>query len=184
MKHPSRKQFSATLLIAAILVAVTALKNNLALAGETNSSAKAIVADSAKKDFTPVGFDVLASYNFEVPDGPSTNKTETADAQIPAKVKAFDKKKVSLTGFMLPLKVESGTVTEFLLLKDQSMCCYGATPKITEWVSVKTGPKGFKSVMDQPITIQGTLHIGAVRENGYLIAIYLMDGEKLAGPTN
>ncbi len=176
MKQSPSKQFLAGLHAATILFFVC--PGNL-FAGETNSPA-AKTAD-AKSDFTSVGFDLLASYNFEMPDGPSTNKTETADAQIPDKVKAFNKKKVSMTGFMLPLKVESGTVTEFLLMKDQSMCCFGATPKITEWVSVKTGAKGFKSVMDQPVTIQGTLRVGAMRENGYLIGIYSMDAEKLAG---
>lgn len=140
--------------------------------------------NETKDGCVPVGFDLLASYNFDVPDGASTNKTDSADAQIPAKVKAYDKRKVSITGFMLPLKVESGAVTEFLILKDQSMCCYGATPKITEWVSVKTSGKGFKSIMDQAISIQGMLHVGAIRENGYLIGIYSMDAEKLIGPAN
>ena len=180
MKHQRAKKIPARLLTAAIFILTVAVENNFALADETNSPATTSTA--SKTDFASIGFDLLASYNFEVPDGPSTNKTETADAQIPAKVKAFDKKKVSMTGFMLPLKVEGGTVTEFLLLKDQSMCCYGATPKITEWVSVKTGAKGFKSVMDQTITIQGTLHVGAMRENGYLIGIYSLDAEKLIGP--
>ena len=175
MKHSPSKEISTGLHATAILFFVCL---GGSFAGETNSPATTV---ALKTDFTPVGFDLLASYNFEVPDGPSTNKTETADAQIPDKVKAFDKKKVSMTGFMLPLKVESGTVTEFLLLKDQSMCCFGAMPKITEWVSVKTGAKGFKSVMDQPVTIHGTLRVGAMRENGYLIGIYSMDGEKLVG---
>jgi len=168
------------ILAAFILVSAVLFANNLALAADTNVSATA----AGKTDFPPVGFDLLASYSFTVPDGPSTNGTDSADTQIPAKVKAFDKKKVSLTGFMLPLKVDNGTVTEFLLLKDQSMCCYGATPKITEWVSVKTGAKGFKSVMDQTVTIHGTLHVGGMWENGYLIGIYSLDAEKLVGPVN
>ena len=177
MKRSPSKKFSAALHVATIFFFVCIA---ISLAAETNSPATKTT--DPRTDFTAIGFDLLASYNFEVPDGPSTNKTETADAQIPDKVKAFDKKNVSMTGFMLPLKVESGTVTEFLLLKDQSMCCYGATPKITEWVSVKTGGKGFKSIMDQTITIQGTLHVGAMRENGYLIGIYSLDAERLAGP--
>ena len=65
-------------------------------------------------------------------------------------------------------------------MKDQSMCCYGNVPKITEWISVKTTGKGVKPIMDQPVNIQGNmLHVGAMRENGYLVGIYGMDGEKL-----
>ena len=130
-----------------------------------------------------MGFDKLASYNFDVPDDePVTNKTagpDKVDEQIPSTVKAFNHKKVFIKGFMLPLKVDNGVVTEFLILKDQSMCCYGNVPKITEWVSVKTASKGIKPVMDQPVSIEGTLHVGAMRENGYLVGIYQMDGEKM-----
>jgi hypothetical protein len=133
--------------------------------------------------YQTVGFDKLASYNFEVlDDAPVTNLTATADKaddQIPAAVKAFNSKKVSIRGFMLPLKVEGGKVTEFLIMKDQSMCCYGATPKITEWVSVKLSGRGIKPIMDQPVSMEGTLHVGAMRENGYLVGIYQMDGDKL-----
>ncbi|MDB6109102.1 MAG: hypothetical protein JWR69_852 [Pedosphaera sp.] len=133
--------------------------------------------------YPAVGFDKLASYNFDLSDdGPVTNQTaavDKADEQIPALVRAFNQKKVSIKGFMLPLKVENGVVTEFLIMKDQSMCCYGNVPKITEWVSVKTASKGVKPIMDQPVSIQGTLHVGAMRENGYLVGIYQMDGEKL-----
>ena len=85
---------------------------------------------------------------------------------------------------MLPLKVEGGLVTELLIMKDQSMCCYGNVPKITEWVNVKTSGSGIKPIMDQPISILGTLHVGAMRENGYLIGIYQMDGEKVVDSGN
>jgi hypothetical protein len=138
---------------------------------------------TAVDGYSFVGFDKLASYNFEVPDdAPVTNKTagpDKADEQIPSTVKAFNRQKVSIKGFMLPLKVEGNVVTEFLILKDQSMCCYGNVPKITEWVSVKTTGKGVKPIMDQPVNIEGTLHVGAMRENGYLVGIYQLDGDKL-----
>jgi hypothetical protein len=142
-----------------------------------------VKAQEKAGDLLTVGFDKLASYNFDIPDdAPVTNQTATvdkADEQIPANVKAFNQKKVSIKGFMLPLKVQDGSVTEFLIMKDQSMCCYGNVPKITEWVSVKTTGKGVKPIMDQAVSIQGTLHVGAMRENGYLVGIYQMDGEKL-----
>jgi hypothetical protein len=104
------------------------------------------------------------------------------EALIPAKVKALDKKSVALKGFMLPLKVEGGLVTEMLIMKDQSMCCYGTVPKIHEWVSVKMAEKGVKPLMDQAVTLYGKLYVGEMRENGYLTGIYRMDGEKMAAP--
>ncbi len=132
-----------------------------------------------------VGFDKLASFTYDMPDE-SLGKPETvrtnAPTQIPKTVLALDKQRVALSGFMLPLKVEGGLVTELLLMKDQSMCCYGAVPKITEWVSVKMTTKGIKPVMDQPVTLHGQLKVGEIRENGFLVGIYAMDGEKMIGP--
>jgi hypothetical protein len=83
---------------------------------------------------------------------------------------------------MLPLKVEGGLVTELLIMRDQSMCCYGVQPKINEWVSVKMARVGVKPIMDQPVTLFGKLRVGEMRENGYLVGIYALDGEKMEAP--
>ena len=113
--------------------------------------------------------------------GPATAETAKAEEedQIPASVRKFNKKRVALEGFMLPLKVEDGLVTELLVMRDQSMCCFGSVPKINEWVSVRMTGKGVDPVMDEPVTLYGTLKVGEVRENGYLVGIYEMDGERL-----
>jgi hypothetical protein len=165
--------------------------------------ATATVATATSADLTPaatnskpaegtyplVGFDRLSGYSIEISDellGPVTNNfdaiTAKTEALIPKTVKAFDQKRSAIKGFMLPLKVEGGLVTELLIMKDQSMCCYGAMPKIHEWVSVKMTGKGVKPLMDQPVTLFGTLHIGEMRENGYLVGIYRMDGERMQAP--
>ena len=108
-------------------------------------------ARSAEPAFALAGFDILSSYNIEISDellGPVTNDVAAISAKtealIPAKVKSLDQKRVALKGFMLPLKVEGGLVTEMLIMKDQSMCCYGTVPKIHEWVSIKMTDKGVK----------------------------------------
>jgi hypothetical protein len=130
-----------------------------------------------------------AGYTFEVSDevmGPITNDlaaaAEKTNAKIPNTVKAYDQKKVALRGFMLPLKVEGGLVTEMLIMKDQSMCCYGAAPRINDWVSVRMKNKGVRPTMDLPVTLRGTMRVGEMRENGYLVGIYSMDGEEMDAP--
>ena len=142
-------------------------------------------------DYLAAGFDKLSGYSFEVSDellGPITNEVAAAlatvktDAMIPKSVHELNNKRVALKGFMLPLKVEGGVVTELLIMKDQSMCCYGSAPKINEWVSVKMQGKGVKPLMDQPVTLFGTLRVGESRENGYLIGIYRLDGERMEVP--
>ena len=137
-------------------------------------------------DYSLLGFDRLASFAYEVPDDPITEpkaKKILESNEIPESIKKFDGQKVALKGFMLPLKVEDGLITELLILRDQSLCCYGAVPKINEWVSVRMpGNKGVKPIMDVPVTIFGTLKVGEVLENSYLVGIYEMDGERLDGP--
>ena len=56
-------------------------------------------------------------------------------------------------------------------------------PKITEWVNVRMIGKGVKPIMDEPVTVCGTFHVGDVRERGDLVGIYRLDAEKLLGPT-
>jgi hypothetical protein len=143
-----------------------------------------------KADYLPISFEKLSGFRFVVTEGiadgtkdPVTASLKTAE-QIPAHVKALDKKDVALKGFMLPVRLEGGRVKEFLLLQNQSMCCYGVPPKISEWVNVRVAGKGVKPIMDEPITVCGVLHVGELRENGYLTGIYRMDGDKLAMPAD
>ena len=153
----------------------------------TNSIVAPTPGKAAKVgEYVEVGFDRLANFSFEMPEGlqptNSVNKATKSNDQIPADVKFFDQKKVALKGFMLPLKVDDGVVTEMLIMKDQSMCCYGAVPRINDWVSVKMKNGGVRSVMDQPVTLYGKLHVGEMLENGYLVGIYELDGDKMEEP--
>ncbi len=103
------------------------------------------------------------------------------EAQIPATIKAFDNKTVAIRGFLLPLKMDEGLAIEFLLMRDQNLCCFGAVPKINEWIHVRT-EKGVKPVMDQPITVLGRLRVGEIRENGCLTGLFQLEAEKIYGP--
>ena len=143
------------------------------------------------QEFLHVGFDRLSGFEIEIEIGddqyqPSTNQVDeptlTAQEQIPETILGLNGKPIALKGFMLPLKVVGGLVTEMLIMKDQSMCCFGVTPQIHEWVSVTMVDQGVKPIMDQPVTLFGTLKVGEMRENGYLVGIYALDGTDMAGP--
>lgn len=143
-------------------------------------AAPAAAAGSPDQPLT-IGFDKLSGFAYTVPDGPvDTNQVAGAASQIPGPVRALDRQFVSLKGFMLPLKVEKGQVTELLLMRDQSMCCYGVVPKINEWVAVKMVGGGVKPVMDTAVTLYGTLKVGEIYEGGYLVGIYALDGERMS----
>jgi hypothetical protein len=130
----------------------------------------------AADEVLPVGFDQLASYEFTAPE--SEAKAAEAEKQIPDRIRELDAKQVTVTGFMLPVKMDAGLVTEFLLVKDPAMCCYGVMPKVTEWVVVKMVGKGVPPLMDVPVTFAGELKVGQLYEGGYLTGLYLLKGER------
>lgn len=133
-------------------------------------------------DYLNLGFDGLASFEYLAPDvavkGPIT-KPDVADKFIPDYIKTLDGKKVIIKGFMIPLLVKDGAVVELLMMRNQSTCCYGTPPKITEFISVKISGKGVPALMDVPVNLAGTFHVGTERANGFITEIYRMDGEKL-----
>ena len=150
--------------------------------GSTNFSA-AEIAKASSSD--AAGFDKLAGFPFKVTDdmvigtGDAQANSREIATQIPASVKALNEKEVSITGFMLPTKVDDGKATEFLLLKNQSMCCYGLTPNLNEYVSVRLTGQGVKPVMDRLITVSGKLHVGEMRQSRLLVGLYQLDGDKV-----
>jgi hypothetical protein len=138
-----------------------------------------------QQQFFPVSFEQLAGFRFIITDqildptkDPRAASTRTIE-QIPFTIKALDDRGVSVKGYMLPMKFNGPLATDFLLMRNQSMCCYGLAPNITEWVNVHMAGKGIKPIVDQPITVSGTFHVGEVRENGDLVGIYQLDGQKL-----
>ena len=130
-----------------------------------------------------LGFDKLAGFSYVVPEYTGTTPPPAPNTnQIPATVRALDGKTVAVKGFMLPLKVKDGKVQEMLLMRDQSMCCFGAVPKINEFLTVKMTGEGTRAVMDQAVTLVGKLKVGEFSENGYLLGIYQLDADRAEGP--
>lgn len=136
--------------------------------------------------YVEVGFEKLAGFDFPLTDslvkGTAQNTAlPTAPGQIPDDVRKLDGERAGIRGFLLPVKMDNGRVVEFLLMRDRSFCCYGAPPRINQWITVRMKNQGVKPVMDQAITVYGTLHVGEMRENGQLVGIYALDGDRVTG---
>lgn len=164
------------------LLAVLALAS-LVVASALRAAEAPAKAAAKGGDYETVGFDRLASFEFTAPAydqaAPAANPPPKGPDQIPGKIRELDGRKVSVTGFMLPVRMEDGLVKEFLLVKDPMMCCYGIMPRINEWVVVRMTGKGVAPLMDVPVSFLGTLRIGEMYENGYLTGIYLLEGERM-----
>jgi hypothetical protein len=126
-----------------------------------------------------VGFDALSGYEFDetaaAPDSTDARNT----SQVPEEILALDGREVAVKGFMLPLTFQGGLVTELLLMRDQSLCCFGVIPRINDWIHVSLQKPGVKAALDQPVTLLGTLHVGELYDNEILTSIYRMDGHQL-----
>ena len=174
MNSTARSLFRKSLVGAALLLTLAGLPLQAAEAPKG--------APEVEQGYLRLGFDRLAAYKFTPPafDAAADPKATppTGEDQIPATVKEWSGKKAIVTGFMLPVKMDNGLVTEFLLVKDPMMCCYGTVPNMNEWVVVKMS-KGVRPLMDVPISFYGQLKVGAMFENGYMTGIYQLDGEKM-----
>jgi hypothetical protein len=153
----------------------------------STNAAASTVAKLGSND--TAGFDKLAGFPFKVTDdmvigvGDALANSREITGQIPASVKALNDREVSITGFMLPTRVDGGKATEFLLLKNQSMCCYGLTPNLNEYVAVRLTGQGVAPVMDRLITVSGKLHVGEMRQSRLLVGLYQLDGDKVVAQT-
>jgi hypothetical protein len=135
---------------------------------------------SADDDELPmVGFDLLAGYDYEGNAAALGLDGSSEASAIPEPIRALDGRHVAIKGFMLPLRLQGGLVTELLLMRDQSLCCFGVIPRMNDWVGVTMAAPGVRALMDQPVIIYGRLHVGEIYDNGLLTRIYHMEGEEL-----
>lgn len=136
--------------------------------------------------YTKIAFSQLAGWTFTPPPQPLPPGTPPPDvlAQVPASIRRLDGKKVVLTGFMLPTKLEAGFATEFFFLSSSQLCCYGVTPTVNEWIAVKMKKEGLPAVQDVPMTLAGRLRVRAQWTDGILATIYELEGDGLLKTKN
>ena len=170
------------LILGALVVAIGVGLARAADAAADAGKPVVLAAPAIENGYLKLGFDQLASYAFVPPafDPAATPnaKPPSGEEQIPAAVKNWNGKKAILTGFMVPVKMEKGLVTEFLLMRNTMACCYGSVPNMNEWVIVKM-KKGVPPLMDVPVAFYGELKVGAMFENGYMTGLYELACERM-----
>jgi hypothetical protein len=137
-------------------------------------------------DYLQIGFNRLAAFQikviYQIIDPVRLTAVQKLNRPIPDFIKLLDSRKVALRGFMLPLKWENGSVKDFLLMRSRAFCCFGKTLEINELAYVHMDGAGVKSLMDQPLTVYGTFHVGEIVQHGRLNGIYSLDATKMDGP--
>ena len=141
------------------------------------------------EDHLDVGFETLGGYPFKLTKeqalaigGGDRAATDAMNAQVPDVIRQLDGKKVLLTGFMLPMKLEGGLTNEFLLVANSMLCCYGVVPPMNQWAVVTMKKGGVKPLQDVPVQVFGTLRVQPQIENGVLSTLYTLEAERMRQP--
>jgi hypothetical protein len=137
--------------------------------------------------YEPVRFDRLAGFVYlETPPGsePVTGDDGKAqpvgDEQIPAEVMALDGKKVTLRGHMIPIDFHKFSTNEFILVQAVPDCYFCSQPMPNEWIEVKTKDGSRVAYAgDEPVTVAGTLRVGAIFKGRYLESLYRLELDQL-----
>lgn len=136
-----------------------------------------------------VTWETLAHFPYDTPDieeevDPKL-RSKRKKIPIPDFVQQLNGIPIATYGFMIPLETdEKGEkATSFILARSQATCCYGIIPKMNEWMFVEMA-KGKKTeiMMDDPVTVFGTIEIGEKKEKDKGWSLYRMVSDKVIIP--
>ena len=119
-------------------------------------------------------------YPYEEPKGKPWELQEQFEKRVPGHIRKLNGTKVLLKGFMLPVETKKDKVTKFLLMADQSSCCFGKIPEPNEWVVVDmTAKEGGPILMDQLVEVGGKIEVEEKWEEGFFVGIFHIAAESL-----
>lgn len=150
----------------------------------TTGSATAELPPPDEDGYIPANFRTLAGFDYGLKalskDDAATTGGRERTQSIPENVMALDGRKVTVTGFMMPIEFSGGKVRSFLLMKNQLLCCFGIAPRLNDFVAVRVPEnKGIPSTQDVPVTAKGVLEVEEVVNNGIPLALYTMRADEV-----
>lgn len=147
---------------------------NLCLAGSPGSL---FSGDNSRMVFR-ISFKDLAG--FPITETIRNAKPGAVRGLLPNALLALDGQRVALVGFMLPTQLNKEKVTQFLLLRTRSACCFGVPPELNEMVEALAAKGPVTALMDTPVKVVGRLHVQEHREGTLLCSIYQIDVEDVS----
>jgi hypothetical protein len=102
---------------------------------------------------------------------------------IPNDVRALNGSLIKLRGFMIP-STQSDHITHFLLVPSLFNCCYGRPPAIQHTVAVNCLPGQWVNYSPAEIVAEGTLSVGEIKNEGYVVSLFQLIAKNLANAPN
>lgn len=91
---------------------------------------------------------------------------------MPDWLKNLNGKKVRIRGFMYPTFEASG-ITEFVLARDNQICCFGRNPKVYDLIGIKmANGKTTNYIPNRPFDVTGTFVIEKTSAEGEIFGLY------------
>ena len=144
------------------------------------AQAPAAVPKAGAGPVAELSFAQLASFVYRPPDPYAENPVPTKE-QIPAPIRALDGRRVSLEGYMVPIRTRGNRVETFSLSRFIGGCCFGRLPRMNESVEVSLAPgETAEYIPHGVILVTGRFSVGEEKdEYGYVTSIYRMVGESV-----
>ncbi len=100
---------------------------------------------------------------------------EDALKHFPSWLKALDGQRVRLRGFMYPTFQATG-IDQFVLARDNQICCFGRNPKVYDLVSVQMRDGVTTDyIQNRPFDVIGILRIDLLTEGGEPMGLYWLE---------
>lgn len=134
-----------------------------------------------KNGYREVRFELLTSYDYEWSQTTGiVAPGAIGGAQIPPEVRALDKAKVYVVGYMQPIDFDNSGVKTFLLTNYPGGCCFGMVPRLNEWVEVTlAGDERVEYSYFDAIEIFGALEVGEAKSGEVVTSLYRMTPDKV-----
>lgn len=163
-------------LVLAAAAALTAAPQVLVPAGEINA---------LKVEYPFVRFSQLMPMDAPPPPrhalGSAPRPVASTQSLIPTSARAFNNRKVSIRGYVVPVDVDRMGTREFVLSAHIDSCHFGVIGGPEEWVYVTMVPgRAIPNVGSTPVTVFGLLSVGEDVRDGVIDSVYRMRGDRVA----
>lgn len=100
---------------------------------------------------------------------------------IPADARAWNGRKVSIRGYVVPVDVDRSGIREFVLSASVDSCHFGVLGGPDEWIYVAMAEgTRIPTTGVSPVTVFGVLDVGEDVQGGIVNSLYRMRGERIA----
>jgi hypothetical protein len=172
--------------VCAIAAGVVLTSDAAMVAAQRQVVVPASEINALKREYTFIRFSQLTTSMMPVAPprhdlGNAPKPQSTAQSLIPPDARAWNGRKVSIRGYVVPVDLDRSGIREFVLSASVDSCHFGVLGGPDEWIYV-TMAEGTRipGTGVSPVTVFGVLDVGEDVRSGVVDSLYRMRGERIA----